>query len=1284
MHKFATILFLLLASQLLLAAPVKLYFAGLDENGRVFMHGSGYWNQQTPLVSDQRELVFTAQVPEEACSESFMALYGYTAGDTVSQVISAGYFKIPFSEEKWYRTHWAYAVNNFIVLEKQTDSSGGSRLDLLQIVANSDPVSLISLNELLPARQTLQIHQGGNLLALSGNLDQPLFFEKTNDGQLARLMDFPELPCYDRKDIAISPEGNEIYFCSAEYDEFGEGMLTLYAIRHSDATLTRIALLGALQGANSIKEARLQAAANARTIVFCNHWPDKLIPGINGKQICVAWAWPDSTGTWQFQACSTDEKLSEPDEPQLSADGRFVVFSAKTSGSAQRQIFRFDRLRQKLQLVSQNPDELPANANCLAPGISPNGRYVGFISAANNLGRTDISKPQVWLADLGPSLSPACLDIFQEQRLQIPITITACGDDAVVELGTSSAAGSFYDKDNNKLTPGQACAVSSLPWYYEADADEVGTHEITLTITEDIFSDSINLQIRIQETGSALLSCVSLNNQGEFISGNNRNFSDAACCESGEYLAFVTSLPILTDNPNNVSHAYLRNISLNTLVLLSEGLASVEKISLSGNGELLYFISADKLWQYDINEAQRSEFISEDVDDVKPALDHSGKIIAYSKAKKVVLQANTQIIKEFDLECSSLQLNRDGSVLLMLDTDKKLYAYFVDEPAPQQEPQFVAADIDEFTMNQSGTELIYRNNMQLFKFNTCTGDQTELELPDALQGLSLINLHLSGNGRYLAWVRDLVVAGEASKKQQFIYELSTARELLISQSADNPGNGDAGILFAPINAAGNQLFFASDANNLVDGDNNSAQDLFMASMQEQQADMVMLSSDEFTVNEDEIAILELQLQSTLGNALVPILETDTSAKDADLQLLGPVPGREAYALRYSPQQNYCGLDNLELRIWDGSRMSDAFTLQIIVQNVNDPPTATDQPRIELEEDEELSIDLCAYADDPDLYNEREEDRDELSFALPENPPDWLGLEGKSLTLRPGYDLVKHPESNKNIDLDITVSDKAGETITTIVKLHIKDVNRPPQLTLNQNSILQTDDTIVLQPAWFEANDPDLEDQANLRIILRYAGQDEQDITEQLPYSFIPPESAVNELQLEFFAQDSLGASSEPCQLTVLLRKVNFNAAALWGYEPDSSSWRDLHTGWNLLALPWALNSNEIEVLFGCTPSTLKLQVWDAEKRAYQNTKTLFAGQGFWIYLDNLSNINNGEVVLATGRQEAPPLQPGWNLIGPTWQDENTEQNKLFKLEQKNIWQKSESLKPGKASWWFEP
>jgi Tol biopolymer transport system component len=71
---------------------------------------------------------------------------------------------------------------------------------------------------------------------------------------------------------------------------------------------------------------------------------------------------------------------------RFTADGRFFVFAAATSGYTNRQIWLYDFDARTKGLISRSFDGTTgANADCDSPDISPDGRFVVFRSMATNL-----------------------------------------------------------------------------------------------------------------------------------------------------------------------------------------------------------------------------------------------------------------------------------------------------------------------------------------------------------------------------------------------------------------------------------------------------------------------------------------------------------------------------------------------------------------------------------------------------------------------------------------------------------------------------------------------------------------------------------------------------------------------------------------------------------------------------------------------------------------------------------------------------------------------------------
>jgi len=105
-------------------------------------------------------------------------------------------------------------------------------------------------------------------------------------------------------------------------------------------------------------------------------------------------------------------------DPRLSETGRFIVFRSKASNlddsvetQGNWQIYLRDRIAGTTECISHTTGT-GADADCFAPGISPSGRYITFISAAANLGN-DNGAFQVYRFDRGVNFTnivPVALD----------------------------------------------------------------------------------------------------------------------------------------------------------------------------------------------------------------------------------------------------------------------------------------------------------------------------------------------------------------------------------------------------------------------------------------------------------------------------------------------------------------------------------------------------------------------------------------------------------------------------------------------------------------------------------------------------------------------------------------------------------------------------------------------------------------------------------------------------------------------------------------------------------
>lgn len=128
-------------------------------------------------------------------------------------------------------------------------------------------------------------------------------------------------------------------------------------------------------------------SADGQFVAFRSNSTD-LIPGVSGQQVYLKNL---QTGELSLVSSSSDGTAGNGNSTKaaISADGRFVAFEANSAdlipGVSGEQIYLKDLQTGKLSLVSSSSDGVAGNGNTMEAAISADGRFVAFVSTANNL-----------------------------------------------------------------------------------------------------------------------------------------------------------------------------------------------------------------------------------------------------------------------------------------------------------------------------------------------------------------------------------------------------------------------------------------------------------------------------------------------------------------------------------------------------------------------------------------------------------------------------------------------------------------------------------------------------------------------------------------------------------------------------------------------------------------------------------------------------------------------------------------------------------------------------------
>lgn len=207
-------------------------------------------------------------------------------------------------------------------------------------------------------------------------------------------------------------------------------------------------------------------------------------------------------------------------EPSISRDGRYVAFRSSAHNlvddlvisDTYHHIFRRDVDAETTELVTVSGDGgSSGNDYSEAPSISPDGRYVAFVSSATNLveGFNTITDPQ-----------------------QIFLRDTETGTTVPISVSYDGVSGDWYSSDPSASEDGKYVAFSSR-----------ATNLIDYHVTSD-------RQIFLRDTEDEITELISSNTEGFYGDGDSFHPSISA---DGRYVTFTSSATNLVDGGGGVA-----------------------------------------------------------------------------------------------------------------------------------------------------------------------------------------------------------------------------------------------------------------------------------------------------------------------------------------------------------------------------------------------------------------------------------------------------------------------------------------------------------------------------------------------------------------------------------------------------------------------------------------------------------------------------------------------------------------------------------------------------------
>ncbi len=522
----------------------------------------------------------------------------------------------------------------------------------------------------------------------------------------------------------------------------------------------------------------------------------------------------------------------------LSPDGRFVAYV--TNGFPGNAIYCWDAQTASNTLVSANlASSGPANGTCDSPVISPDGRFIAFVSTATNLVANALTGSwHVYLRDLQGGVT---------QLIDADAGGTGAGVEPTVvpALSADGSAVAFdsanFLPDNRQLvhdvflrnvTAGTTVLLSANNPAWSSQTPHGITGFTPSSVSPDgrfiaFYSDADNLapndtngcrDVFVRDRIAGLNLLVSVNTNGN--STGDGISSDPAISANGRYVAFTSGADDLAANDTNrMQDVFVRDMLAGTTVLVSISTDGVYP----GNG-----------------------------DSFSPAISADGRyVLFHGKASNLAAGSFGSGIE--NLFCRDLQA---GITYALTAASSGMGVYSAAMTPDGQSVAFIGmatgiAGTHLYVWNSALTALIYTNNSASFssvtfpivaispngqKLAYLSGSSLGLYAADVAANtvvtvnnnatfLSHVGLRFSNDGHFLTCAA--TASTSATNQSVYLYDLQAGTNLLVSRNFNSLATNNAGADSPSISPDGRFIAYRSFATNLVAMDSNRVADLFL-------------------------------------------------------------------------------------------------------------------------------------------------------------------------------------------------------------------------------------------------------------------------------------------------------------------------------------------------------------------------------------------------------------------------------------------------------------------------
>jgi Tol biopolymer transport system component len=555
----------------------------------------------------------------------------------------------------------------------------------------------------------------------------------------------------------------------------------------------------------------------------------------------------------------------------LSRKGRYACFESSASNlvpgdtNGVTDVFVRDLVKQTTILVSASTNGGVGNGACRGSVMTPDGRYVAFVSAATSLVPDDTNGlADVFVRDLKSGVTTLVSVGAEGTNAQPYGGLLPLPSSEAPEITPNGRYVAFYSSATN-LVPGVSSqgeifvrdlAAGTTVWASTGSRSHLGTTNAVSynhAISEDgqfvAYEASTNTPLLLgsnQRWGMVLrfnlaTELTDLVHTNSFASSANpEEIQSLAMTPDGQSIAFVAN------TTNRLGSAiYLWNAISNTLTLVSAdrngALATnctCDSPQLDRAGRFVAFVSnATNLVSNPLvgdyhlylrdTEAGVTTLIGVDTNGVGTSANPSTVPRMSSHARLVVFESLYASLvandrnHEYDL---FIHRRADGANELISARDPSLGSASANGPSLVAESS-VSAD-GRFVVFSSGADNLVANDTNGFRdvFVRDLMAGSTLLASVGLDGVAAKGLSyepaISENGRYVAFTssaKDLVPGDTNGQNDVFVRDLEASTTILVSTNSNGIGGGDAGSHAPTIGADGRFVLFHSSASNLAPG-----------------------------------------------------------------------------------------------------------------------------------------------------------------------------------------------------------------------------------------------------------------------------------------------------------------------------------------------------------------------------------------------------------------------------------------------------------------------------------